>query len=103
LIGLIQPPKPGDDPDDAWRPLNPGQDQSNKIPKLGAKKSAVTHVCGSDFVLEQSIRLKALLELSEFQAISTFREQVQMACIHLRDLACGSRFTWCGLGRFFGD
>jgi hypothetical protein len=48
----------------------------------------------ADVAPEQSIKLRALIQLPEFQATSTFLEQVRIACVHLGDPTSGRRFTW---------
>jgi hypothetical protein len=51
---------------------------------------------------EEETRLNALCADVDFQEVDTQREQIGIACKHLRAFQNGHRFTFEAIGRFFG-
>jgi hypothetical protein len=66
-------------------------------------REPISNFCTTGFSLQFKARLTELLALAEFQHAATFREQVGIACDHLRSFKDGKRFSWQEIGKFMGN
>jgi hypothetical protein len=95
-------PAPGDVPtQEATTTTGSGQRRS-ALRLYQSPREPIVDFCTTGFSTELEGRLQELLALSEFQEATSFREQVRVACDHLRVFKDGNRFTWQEIGRFMG-
>jgi hypothetical protein len=60
------------------------------------------HLVGDGFTPDEERRIHALMSDSDFREAQTRRDQIAIACKHLRAFVGNQRFTFQAIGRFLG-